>query len=296
MTSLIPTFSAFLFLALALGAVWTKPLRFRQRDIPLWLLLFLMAMGWGLVAGVLRPAAIAGLLAFGAAAWATASAPQRALRVPAGIVTGLLALALAMHKLPGFNNPVAISGAVLSPGAAPFTQYVNFDKGAVGLVLLALLCNHMRAWSELGGVLKKTLPVLIVTVAAVMGLATATGFVRPDIKLPAVTALFLAVNLFFTVVAEEAFFRGFVQARLASSLARFRYGPWIAVLISALLFGAAHLAGGPLYGVLAFVAGLGYAYAYHATQRIEAAILVHIAFNAAHFIGFTYPYLLPEAS
>jgi membrane protease YdiL (CAAX protease family) len=291
MTPQTLTLSAFIFLALAVCAVWSKPLPAGKRiAVPLWLLLFLMAMAWGLVAGVLRPAAIAGLLVFAAAAWATACAPQRLVRVLAGIATGVLALALAMHKLPGFNNPVVIAAQVLSPGAAPFTQYANFDKGAVGLVLLALLCSRMRAWSEPGGVLKKTWPVLIVTVAAVMAFATATGFVRPDVKLPAVTAMFLAVNLFFTVVAEEAFFRGFLQARLASSLARFRYGPWIAVLVSALLFGAAHLAGGPLYGILAFIAGLGYAYAYHVTQRIEAAILVHITVNAVHFIGFTYPY------
>ena len=291
MTPDTPTLTAFLLLALALCSVWVKPLRIGQRVVlPPWLLLFIMALAWGLVAGVLRPAAIGGLLLFVAAAWATASAPGPAWRLGAGILTGLLALALAMHKLPGFNNPVVIAGAVLSPGAAPFTQYANFDKGAVGLVLLAVLCSRLRARSELGGMLGKTWPVLIVTAAAVLTFATATGFVRPDFKLPAVTALFLAVNLFFTVVAEEAFFRGFLQARLAASLSGFRHGPWLAVLVSALLFGAAHLAGGPLYGILACIAGLGYAYAYHVTQRIEAAILVHITVNAVHFIGFTYPY------
>jgi membrane protease YdiL (CAAX protease family) len=291
MTPDTSTLTAFLLLALALCCVWAKPLRLGQRVVlPLWLLLFIMATAWGLVAAVLRPAAIAGLLLFCAAAWATASAPRPALRLLAGIVTGLLALALAMHKLPGFNNPVVIAGAVLSPGAAPFTQYANFDKGAVGLVLLAVLCSRLRAWSELGGMSRKTWPVLIVTTVAVLAFATVSGFVRADLKLPAVTALFLVVNLFFTVVAEEAFFRGLLQARLAASLSRFSYGPWIAVLVSALLFGAAHLAGGPLYGILAFIAGLGYAVAYHVTQRIEAAILVHITVNAVHFIGFTYPY------
>ena len=80
------------------------------------------------------------------------------------------------------------------------------------------------------------------------------------------------------------------QARLASALGRVRHGQWIAVACSALLFGAAHLAGGPLYAVLAFIAGIGYAVAYQRTQRVEAAIIVHIALNAVHFIAFTYPY------
>jgi membrane protease YdiL (CAAX protease family) len=82
-----------------------------------------------------------------------------------------------------------------------------------------------------------------------------------------------------------------LQDRLALSLARFRFGPLLAVACSALLFGAAHMAGGGTYVLLATVAGLGYAYAYYVTQRIEAAIIVHFAVNAVHFIGFTYPHL-----
>jgi membrane protease YdiL (CAAX protease family) len=138
-------------------------------------------------------------------------------------------------------------------------------------------------------VLRQTLPVLVLTVAATLGFALAAGVVGIDVKLPQQTLSFIVVNLLFTVIAEEAFFRGLVQARLAGALQRFRWGPWLAVTVSALLFGAAHLGGGVRYGILAGIAGIGYAWAYHRTQRIEAAILVHIALNAVHFIGFTYP-------
>jgi membrane protease YdiL (CAAX protease family) len=272
----------FVLLALAISAVWFR--------FPLWAGLFIAAIVGGLVAGVLQPLALVALTVFGGVAYLAGGAASKPLRIVCGVLTGLLALALAMHKLPGFSNPVVIAGAVLSPGAAPFTQYSNFDKGAVGLILLAFICGRVASWREFGDVLKKTWPVLLVTVAAVMGFAMAAGFVRPDFKLPQVTPLFLAVNLFFTVVAEEAFFRGFLQARLASALGDVRHGQWIAVACSALLFGAAHLAGGPLYAALAFIAGLGYAVAYQRTQRIEAAIIVHIALNAVHFIAFTYPY------
>jgi hypothetical protein len=61
--------------------------------------------------------------------------------------------------------------------------------------------------------------------------------------------------------------------------------------VSALLFGAVHLAGGLPYTLLATVAGAGYAYCYHLTKRIEAPIVLHIALNAVHFVGFTYPAL-----
>ncbi|HEX8404637.1 MAG TPA: CPBP family intramembrane glutamic endopeptidase [Duganella sp.] len=285
--------ASFILLAAAICAVWARPVAIRRTAVPPWLALFLGACVVGLAADVLRAPAIAALAATGGAAWLTARAPQQAVRVVFGVVTALLAVALATHKLPGFNNPIVIKAVVLSDGALPFTQYANFDKGAVGLIVLALLCDggRTRAWGEFGAVLKRTLPVLLVTLVAVLGLAMASGAVRPDFKLTQLTMQFIAVNLFFTVVAEEAFFRGFLQQRLAESLARWPCGKWFAVAVSALLFGAVHLAGGLPYALLATVAGVGYAYCYHLTKRIEAPIMLHIALNAVHFVGFTYPAL-----
>ena len=47
----------------------------------------------------------------------------------------LLCLALALHKVPGFNNPIVINGVQFAQDAKPFTKYLNFDKGSVGVVL-----------------------------------------------------------------------------------------------------------------------------------------------------------------
>lgn len=281
--------SAFLFLALAIGAVWLRPLPLGPRSVPLWPLLFVMALAWGLVGGVLEPVAIGALTLLAALAYGCAKAPLAWLRLVCGLLAGGLALALSMHKVPGFHNPMLVDRVVLSAGAAPFSQYANFDKGAVGLILLALLCRRMSSSRELGEVLRRTAPVLALTLTGTLGFALAAGVVGVDIKLTQYTASFIVVNLLFTVVAEEAFFRSLIQAPLAGALARFRWGPWLAMAVSALLFGAAHLGGGLLYGILATIAGLGYAWAYQRTQRIEAAILVHIALNAVHFIAFTYP-------
>jgi membrane protease YdiL (CAAX protease family) len=287
--TMTPQLPAFVFLAFALGSVWARPLSLGQRLVPLWLLFFIMAMAWGVAGGVLEPVAVGALLVLAAAAYACSSASRLWVRLAFGLLTGVLALGLAMHKLPGFHNPLLLDRVVLSEGAAPFTLYANFDKGAAGLILLALLCRRVDAWAELGAVLRRTLPVLFATLAVTLGFAVAVGVAGVDLKLPQQTLMFIVVNLLFTVIAEEAFFRGMLQARLAAVLARFRWGAWLAVGVSALLFGAAHLGGGLQYGILAGIAGLGYACAYHRTQRIEAAILVHIALNAVHFIGFTYP-------
>lgn len=287
------TFASFILLAAAICAVWARPVMVGRTAVPPWLALFVGAGALGLAAGLLRAPAVTALAVTGGAAYLTANASRQSVRVIFGVVTALLAIALAMHKLPGFNNPVVIEALTLSDDAAPFTQYANFDKGAVGLILLALLCGSERArtWSEFGVVMRRSVPVLLITLVAVLGLATAIGAVRPDVKLSPLTLQFIAVNLFFTVVAEEAFFRGFLQHRMAESMARWPAGAWIAIAVSGLLFGAVHLAGGLPYALLATVAGVGYAYSYHLTRRIEAPIVLHVVLNAVHFIGFTYPAL-----
>jgi membrane protease YdiL (CAAX protease family) len=62
--------------------------------------------------------------------------------------------------------------------------------------------------------------------------------------------LFALNNLLFTCVAEEALFRGFLQQGIAAHSRR-----WLGVLVASLLFGAAHLAGGPLLVLFAALAG-----------------------------------------
>jgi len=101
----------------------------------------------------------------------------------------------------------------------------------------------------------------------------------------------MGVNLAFTCMAEEALFRGFIHARLADALAGRSYGPWVAWVTAAALFGAAHAAGDAAYVALATLAGLGYGWVYRRTRRVEASILAHFALNLVHFLGFTYPML-----
>ncbi len=282
----------FFLLGLAICCVWLPPVQFGKRfSMPPWPLPFALALGAGAQAGILALPALAALGLLVLFAWlATRPAAGRARRTVFTTLSALLALALAMHLVPGFRNPLLLSGAHFSPDSAPFTQYANFDKGAVGLVLLALFCRRCQSWRELGAALRLALPLALAMALVLLGAALALGYLRPDPKLPAYTATFLAINLFLTCVAEEAFFRGLLQERLAGALAGVRGGVPLAVLASGLLFGAAHAGGGPLLMALAGAAGLGYAYAYAATKRIEAPIVAHFAFNAIHFIGFTYPY------
>ncbi len=280
-------------LALSIGSVWLSPIPVtRWLYLPPWLLLFLCAAASGLTAGYLRSPAIMSLGIFLLFAYlAQHKKASRTQRMAFSTLTALIALALATHRLPGFSYPTLLADIQLSPDAASYTLHANFDKGAVGLILLALFCRRTRSIAECVDVMRKSLPVMAMTFASVLALAISIGYIRPEFKLPAVTWIFLSTNLFFTVAAEEAFFRGFLQDRLAGLLSSFHVGKGITVAVSALLFGLAHGAGGTTYMGLATLVGFGYALAYARTQRIESAITAHFLFNALHFIGFTYPYI-----
>lgn len=281
-------------LGLSICAAWLEPVRMGKRIIlPLWLLPFAGAVIAGLVEGYLAWPALVALGALGATAYMTRRpAASRSQRILFGSSTVLLALALALHALPGFHNPLLVSNIQFSPDAAPFSQYANFDKAAVGLILLASLTNRSRTLGEWREMLRRILPVAVVTIAVVIAAAIAAGIVKLDVKLSWYTPVFLVTNLLFVCVVEEAFFRGFLQDRLGKSLSGIPFGTLIAVACSAVLFGVAHIGGGLAYACIATLAGLGYAYSYAVTERIEAPILVHFGFNAVHFIGFTYPRLL----
>lgn len=287
---MIITFGA---LGLAICCVWLKPIRFGNSFlIPPWVILFASAVVAGLATGYLKWPAVIELALVGFFAFiATRKNVSRTLRVIFGFLVAVFSLALAMHKLPGFNNPLLISNERFSSDAVPFTLYANFDKAAVGLILLAFLCKRAHSISEWWEEVRQTYLILLATSVLVIGLAIAIGYTKPNLKFPSVTLLFVAVNLLFTCVAEEAFFRGYLQDRLATSISTFRFAVPASVVISALLFGAVHFAGGPAFMLLATLSGLGAAVAYAMAGRIEAPIMVHFLFNTVHFIGFTYPRL-----
>lgn len=284
--------AAFVLLALAICATWANPIPVGSWRVAPWLVLFIAAIAMGMLTGLLEWPALVALGALTYCAYRSGHKDaSTAQQWGFGIATALLTLVLALHKLPGFHNPVLLADAVLSPDAVPFTQYANFDKGAAGAILLAFLCRQSRSRQAWRKTVHVTLSVGLATIVIVIGTALMLGHIRFDPKLIAYAPVFLLVNLFFTCVAEEAFFRGFIHERLARAMAGRRGGVYLAVAGSALLFGLAHAGGSGAMVILATLAGLGYAAAYAKAGTIEAPVLVHFGLNAVHFIGFSYPYL-----
>lgn len=279
-------------LGMSICAVWLKtdPIK-KLSGLPSWLILFIAALISGLMENYVTLVGIGVTGLLGAASYVVMrSESVQWQRIICGALTILMAVVLCMHKMPGFDNPVLIWNIKFSPDSIPYTQYLNFDKGMVGLILL-LYCRRVSSLSEWKGMLKSIFPIASITIIAVLTVALAIGYVRPDFKLSWYTPVFLMTNLLFTCVAEETLFRGWIQEYLSRYLVEFRFGTWITIVISGLLFGVTHLAVGIPFVLLATIAGLGYAYAYHVSKRIEGTILVHFLVNALHFIAFSYPCL-----
>lgn len=212
-------------------------------------------------------------------------------RVIAGIFVVMLSIGLAAHQFPGFNNLNVLDHVYISNNAIPFTLYLNFDKTMVGIFILGFghqLISNKKEWLLLFKQLVVKAPIVILSVIIA---AFILGFVKFDPKIPESIFIWAITNLLFVCMAEEAFFRDFIQKNLALMMKKVKYGNYIALLIAAILFGLAHYAGGTKYVILATVAGIGYGWVYLATKRIEGSILTHFGLNLTHFLLFTYPAL-----
>ena len=219
--------------------------------------------------------------------------PNKALwQTLAGLAFAIYAVAMSLALLPGFHRVVLVEPQVISPGAAPYGISVGFPKVATGIIILGLVNPLLvRSWRELGRVLASAFPIYIATAVIGMVVVVAMGYSSFAPKWTTLFLWFLPVNLFFTCMSEEAFFRGFVQHELSRVGSRRALASGIALTVAAILFGLVHFGGGVQYILAATVAGLGYGWAFLRTQRIEAAMAVHFGLNATHFLLFVYPRL-----
>ncbi len=210
-------------------------------------------------------------------------------RISAHVVFVALAVALALHIVPGFHNPRVIGPVQFTPDAVPFAMYLNFDKPLAGYWLLlvwpALALRRDGSRGLLRGV-----GIGAVTAAVCLGLGVALGAAAFAPKWPHLGWLWALNNLLLVCMTEEAVFRGYLQESLTRRFHESRHGNALAIGVASVLFGAAHFAGGPVLIALSALAGVGYGLAYR-VGGLQAAVLAHFGLNLAHFTLFTYPML-----
>ena len=211
------------------------------------------------------------------------------IRVTSGVLAIILSVMLVAHLIPGFNNWKVVDSVSLTETSLPYSMYLNMDKTLVGLAILSLGFPLVKSLKEWAFVLRSTLPIFLVGLIALASVSQTFGYTHWDFKFPNLFFVWALINLIFTCVSEEAFFRGFLQRNLFKMLQKYKYGNILSLITVSILFGLAHFAGGFKYVILSTIASIIYGYAYQKTQRIEASILCHFGVNTFHFIFLTYP-------
>jgi membrane protease YdiL (CAAX protease family) len=254
---------------------------------PYWITLFLLTLGYALALtyGSLGLSAAPLLLTLVCSALLV-HRPVRWQQVLGHGLFIFLAIALALHWLPGFNNAKVIDNVVFSEGALPFSMSLNLDKSLIGLWVM-LACPWLLLLRGKGVVLSLAV-IRPLTLLACLGSAWILGVVAWAPKWPQDAWLWLANNLLLVSLTEELLFRGYIQGGLERLLGNQN----LALGLAALLFGLAHLGSGWQWFYLATLAGIGYGLAYR-YGGLLTAVWCHVFVNVVHFTAFSYPMLAP---
>jgi len=285
-----PILGAFAALTLALVALWMPRVSTSTAGL-LWTFPGALAVVLGFAGGLIDGRALIVLLLFAGACAAARRADGLAMAVATHGIMFAVCAGLFLHVVPGVDNPRILADVVLGADSVPYTKYLNFDKGMAGLFLLGIYAADRPA-ADQG--FRHVVPFLwrfAIVVAVVMALSLALGGVRWDAKLPPWWAVWTWSMVFLTALPEEALFRGVVQSLIAKRLGGTNRANTAAMVTAGMLFGLAHLAGGPVAVALASAAGIGYGWIYASTRSIGAAIAVHAGLNAIHLLFFSYPAL-----
>ncbi|MNF62954.1 CAAX amino terminal protease self- immunity [compost metagenome] len=256
-----------------------------------WTLLALLSLGYGMA---LAYGHLSGFAGISVALLLIAGLAVRQQKLPFGRYLGhslfiFLALALAMHWLPGFYNGRVIPPQRFTDDAVKFAMQLNLDKPLIGFWLL-IACPWIVSRRSLRVSLSATVVALFLSVVLALGGAMLLGVINWAPKWPELAWLWLLNNLLLVTLVEEALFRGYIQGGLSRCMKHLPQGENLALLLAALIFGLAHAGAGWHWVLLATLAGVGYGLAYR-FGGLAAAIATHFGLNLLHFGLFTYPML-----
>lgn len=262
------TFFAFMFLGTSFLSLWVRP------EPKIWGSLLCLSILSGLIAGNITWIGLAFII-FLALLWIFY---DRKPNIAIFMAIICLSLSFKLRFLPGYY---------------PFFVAPKFALGLenplIGLFPLALLVPLARNSADWKSVLKGA-ALGCAGIFALAFLAIISGAIALDIKLPSYIAIRTLSNLILTSIPEEGFYRGFVQKTLCNYFKNTKLGKIAALVLTSVLFSAAHIYWSPNLGILAFtfLASLLYGSVYLYSEKIESAILCHFLLNLFHMTFFSY--------
>lgn len=264
----------------------------KKKKIPYWAIPFGVLIVYCVSVGYISLIATLFIILMLIAALCADKQKSVAIRWTAGLLSVLLFLGLGFHSIPGFDNQLFIDSQQLKGNSTPYTSYINFDKTIGGLIFFLILVPNPKLPSL--KTIGFALMIILATATTVLMGGQLAGLVDFNFEYKfglALIVFFIMMQIFSTTLAEETFFRGFIQQRMYSLFKEGSvYQKTIPLIFTAILFGVVHFAGGVGYVIASTFAGIGYGLVYQITKRIEASMVAHTILNLIHLIVFTYPF------
>ncbi len=265
-------FLAFVFLGLSFLSLWVR------RDYKIWASLLGLSLLLGLIAGNIQWIGLFIIIGWAFLWNLYIKQNNLGLRIAFFALLVFFSYGFVFHAFPGFH-PVSITSRF----------NISLEKPLIGLFPLALLvplARNVKDWRKVWrGFLIGCLGIAILAL-----LAFISGAVNFHFKLPPFAAARFLDNFIFVAIAEEGFYRGFVQKELCKYFQNIKKGNILALIITSLIFTLAHIYWSPSAAILAFVflASLLYGGVYLISGKIESAILTHFLLNFIHMTFFSY--------
>ncbi|MDX1453652.1 MAG: CPBP family intramembrane glutamic endopeptidase [Oleiphilaceae bacterium] len=189
----------------------------------------------------------------------------------------------------GFDYPLVWDAGVLHQGGHTYTLYSNLGKGFAGLLLLLWWWPQWRKQSSQQTAVGASLGLTLISIGAIFGAAVFVYEMPIVPKFPAGIVWFFVVNLLFTVMPEEAFFRLLMQRQIARGLVRPWLGHALSISLVGVFFAVVHVPVQHAAFGLFLLAGLLYCLVFAVTQRYWMAVLCHFGVNVLHICLLPYP-------
>jgi membrane protease YdiL (CAAX protease family) len=285
--------ATYLTLAISLSSFWIST----DKRIPL--ALFFISLVIGLISGGISYLALVSIIAFGALIYLFYQKNfSTSIKTLLFFSIVILTVLTFLHKVPGYDNWQAVKEIKLSKNSADLEMWFNFDKPLIAFFLLLFAYKPVSRIVQYKEIFNRSFLFLVPLIMALSIFGTAIGYVVFDPKIPSFTLilLWMVKMLFFTVIAEEFFFRFFLQNNLTAIFKKVKHAEIWGLILASLIFGLFHFSGGLAFVFLAFVSGLLYGGVYLRTKYIESAILLHFLVNLTHFFFFSYPHYSKIAS
>lgn len=261
-----------------------------QKPIPIWSLFLLASLLSAYAAQLVNVLSLSGLVLLLVAVFAYQQRQRGWSREFLYAFILIFSFLLITRSLPGFAPAAVYENTVFGTNVFPTTLHLHYGRGFVGVLLFCALARRIGSMGDIRNAIAAAWRVpLFILAYFVLGYIL---WYVPDLKFNTDVVRYLAVNLFFISLVDEAFFRLLVQDRLE----RF-FGDgdpesmYLAAVITTILFSLSYYIHGVAIevAILIFIAGLIYAYTYGKTRCIELSILAHFLIDGILIIGFLYP-------